>query len=65
MCAGPDGPIGLVVDRILDIAEETIATRSRPSRPGVLFTAAIQNCVTEFLDLDKIIHPDAKEAVDS
>jgi two-component system chemotaxis sensor kinase CheA len=59
VCAGPTGPIGLVVERILDIAEETIVTRSRPSRPGVLFTAAVQNRVTEFLDIDKLIRPRA------
>jgi two-component system chemotaxis sensor kinase CheA len=55
---------GLVVDRILDIAEETIATRSPATRPGILFTAVIQGRVTEFLDLEGIVRsvePDLME----
>jgi two-component system, chemotaxis family, sensor kinase CheA len=55
VCNGPQGQIGLAVNRILDIVEATIAARSQATRPGVLFTAAVQDRVTEFLDLDKII----------
>lgn len=47
--------VGLVVDRILDIVEENIVTRSSASRPGVLFTAVVQERVTEFLDVEGII----------
>jgi two-component system, chemotaxis family, sensor kinase CheA len=47
--------VGLIVDRILDIAEETIVARSRATRPGVLFTAVIQGRVTEFLDVEAIL----------
>jgi two-component system chemotaxis sensor kinase CheA len=46
--------VGLVVERILDIAEETVVSRSRAHRPGVLFTAVIQGRVTEFLDVECI-----------
>jgi two-component system chemotaxis sensor kinase CheA len=46
--------VGLIVDRILDIAEETVISRSRAHRPGVLFTAVIQERVTEFLDVECI-----------
>jgi two-component system chemotaxis sensor kinase CheA len=46
--------VGLVVDRILDITEEAVASRSGLSRPGVLFTAVIQGRVTEFLDLEAV-----------
>jgi two-component system, chemotaxis family, sensor kinase CheA len=53
--AGKGQRVGLVVDRILDIAEETIASRSRATRPGVLFTAVVQGRVTEFLDVEGII----------
>jgi two-component system chemotaxis sensor kinase CheA len=53
--AGKGQRVGLVVDRILDIAEETVASRSRANRPGVLFTAVIQGRVTEFLDVEGII----------
>jgi two-component system chemotaxis sensor kinase CheA len=40
--AGADRQVGLVVGRILDIVEETITTRARASRPGVLFTAVVR-----------------------
>jgi two-component system chemotaxis sensor kinase CheA len=54
--AGTGQRVGLVVDRILDIAEETLVSRSSAHRPGVLFTAVIQGRITEFLDLEGIIH---------
>jgi two-component system chemotaxis sensor kinase CheA len=47
--------VGLVVGQILDIVEETLVSRSRSSRPGVLFTAVVQGRVTEFLDVKGII----------
>jgi two-component system chemotaxis sensor kinase CheA len=53
--AGKNQRVGLVVDRILDIAEETIAYRSQAHGPGVLFTAVIQGRVTEFLDAERIL----------
>jgi two-component system chemotaxis sensor kinase CheA len=53
--AGKDRRVGLVVDRILDIAEETLASRSEAHRPGVLFTAVVQGRVTEFLDVEGIL----------
>ena len=53
--ANRDRQVGLVVGHILDIAEETIAARSQPSRPGVLFTAVVQNRVTEFLDIEHLV----------
>jgi two-component system chemotaxis sensor kinase CheA len=53
--AGKNQRVGLVVDRILDIAEETIPYRSHAHGPGVLFTAVIQGRVTEFLDCEKIL----------
>jgi two-component system, chemotaxis family, sensor kinase CheA len=62
--SGKDRRVGLVVDRILDIAEETLASRSEAHRPGVLFTAVVQGRVTEFLDVEAIlrsIDPDVIE----
>jgi two-component system chemotaxis sensor kinase CheA len=53
--AGKGRRIGLVVDQILDIAEETLVSRSAPSRAGVLFTAVVQDRVTEFLDVEAIV----------
>jgi two-component system chemotaxis sensor kinase CheA len=52
---GPERQVGLVVGRILDIVEGAITTRSKASRPGVLFTAVIQDRVTEFLDVERLI----------
>lgn len=53
--AGRGQRVGLVVERILDIAEATLASRSPARRPGVLFTAVVQDRVTEFLDLEGIM----------
>jgi two-component system chemotaxis sensor kinase CheA len=53
--AGKGQRVGLMVDRILDIAEETLVSRSPAQRPGVLFTAVIQGRVTEFLDLEGVM----------
>jgi two-component system chemotaxis sensor kinase CheA len=47
--------VGLVVGQILDIVEETLVSRGRANRPGVLFTAVVQGRVTEFLDIPGII----------
>jgi two-component system, chemotaxis family, sensor kinase CheA len=47
--------VGLIVGRILDIVEETLVSRARSNRPGVLFTAVVQGRVTEFLDVEGII----------
>jgi two-component system, chemotaxis family, sensor kinase CheA len=53
--AGEGRLVGLVVGRILDIVEETLVSRSRSNRPGILFTAVVQGRVTEFLDIKGII----------
>jgi two-component system chemotaxis sensor kinase CheA len=47
--------IGFVVARIVDIVEDTLNAKRPPSRSGVLFSAVIQNRVTEFLDVMGII----------
>ena len=60
--------VGLVVDRILDITEHTIISRSPAHRPGVLFNAVIHGRVTEFLDVSCIIpsiHPDFRESTNT
>ena len=53
--SGEGRHVGLVVGQILDIVEETLVSRSRSNRPGVLFTAVVQGRVTEFLDIKGII----------
>ena len=47
--------VGLVVGQILDIVEETLDSKCRAGRPGVLFTAVVQGRATEFLDIEAII----------
>lgn len=46
-----DERLGLIVDRILDIVAESGLTKNRASRPGVLYTAIVQEKVTEFIDV--------------
>jgi two-component system chemotaxis sensor kinase CheA len=53
--AGTRQRVGLIVDNILDIVEETLVSRGASHRPGVLFTAVIQGRITEFLDVEGII----------
>jgi two-component system chemotaxis sensor kinase CheA len=53
--AGKGRRVGLVVDQILDIAEEAVVSRASAHRFGVLFTAVIQGRVTEFLDVEGIL----------
>lgn len=53
--SGQGRRVGLVIGNILDIVEDTLAQRSRASRDGVLFSAVIQERVTEFLDVEGII----------
>lgn len=47
--------VGLVVDQILDIVNETIATTQTHARVGVLGSAVIQQRVTDLLDVAAIV----------
>ncbi len=47
--------LGLIVGQILDIVEEAIVTKSRARRRGVLYTAVLQEKVTEFLDVEGLV----------
>ena len=53
--SGEGRHVGLVVGRIVDIVTETLVSRSRSNRPGVLFTAVVQGRVTEFIDIEGVI----------
>ncbi len=48
--------VGLVVDQLLDIVEETSAVQRSTAREGVLGTAVIEGRVTELLNFEEIIH---------
>lgn len=47
--------IGLVVDRILDIVEETVTVQSRSSHEGLSGSAVIQQYVTDLVDVPSVI----------
>jgi chemotaxis protein histidine kinase CheA len=47
--------VGLVVDRILDIAHEKVAARKQTGREGTLGSLVVQGRVTELLDVKGII----------
>ena len=47
--------VGLVVDQILDIVEETCAVQTRSRRDGTLGSAVIQERVTDLLDIEGVL----------
>ena len=46
--------VGLVVDEIVDIVEETITSPVATDHPGLLGSAVVGGLVTDFLDLDAV-----------
>ena len=53
--------VGMVVDQILDVVEEEVAVRQKASRPGLLGSAVVGKRVTDFLDLNHVLHGAASE----
>jgi len=51
-----DRSVGMVVDQILDVAEEAVTVRQKSSRKGLLGSAVVGKRVTDFLDLNEVIH---------
>ena len=47
--------VGLIVGKILDIVNDPVTARARANRPGVLFTAIVQERVTEFIDVAALV----------
>ena len=47
--------VGLVVDRILDIVEETVVRQKPSPRDGLLGSAVIQQRVTDLLDVPRLV----------
>ena len=45
----------MVVDRIIDIVEETITVKRGANRPGVLGTIVVQDRVTDLLDIENVV----------
>ncbi len=50
-----DQSVGLIVGQILDIVHEPIVSRTHTNRRGVLFTAIVQDTITEFVDVAGLI----------
>jgi len=49
------GHVGLIVDQILDIVDDTLANPRPPGRPSVLGTVVIGGRVTELLDVEAVL----------
>jgi two-component system chemotaxis sensor kinase CheA len=47
--------LGMVVDQILDVAEEAITVRQPSNRKGLLGSAVVGKLVTDFLDLSTVV----------
>ncbi len=56
-----DRSVGLVVDQILDVAEEAVTVRQKSGRKGLLGSAVVGKRVTDFLDLNHVIHAAAED----
>ncbi|MEG3860861.1 chemotaxis protein CheW [Microcoleus sp. herbarium12] len=52
---GSEHQVGLVVDRILDIVEQSIDIKGAATQIGIAYCAVIQDKVTEILDVDAVI----------
>jgi two-component system chemotaxis sensor kinase CheA len=50
-----DRRIGLVVDQIVDIVEDTVRTTRPSNHPGLLGSAVVAQQITDFLDLQAVI----------
>ncbi len=50
-----DRSVGLMVDQILDVAEETVTVRQKAARKGLLGSAVVGKHVADFLDLNQVI----------
>jgi two-component system, chemotaxis family, sensor kinase CheA len=50
-----DRSVGMVVDQILDIAEEAVTARQKSDRKGLLGSAVVGKRVTDFIDLNDVI----------
>ena len=51
-----DRSVGVVVDQILDVAEEVVTVRQKSTRTGLLGSAVVGKRVTDFVDLNHVIH---------
>jgi two-component system chemotaxis sensor kinase CheA len=50
-----DHSMGMVVDEIVDVAEEAVTIRRKSARKGLLGSAVVAKRITDFLDLNQVI----------
>jgi two-component system chemotaxis sensor kinase CheA len=55
VCSRETGNVGLIVEQIVDIVEDSLAEPRPAGRPGMLGTVVIAGRVTELLDVDAIL----------
>jgi two-component system, chemotaxis family, sensor kinase CheA len=55
VCTQEGRTVGLVVDQILDIVEESLVLEHPAGRPGVRGTAVLQKKVTDLLDVNELL----------
>jgi two-component system, chemotaxis family, sensor kinase CheA len=53
--------LGVVVDQILDVAEDAVTVHQKTSRPGLLGSAVVGKQVADFVDLNYVIHAAAAD----
>jgi two-component system chemotaxis sensor kinase CheA len=51
-----DRSVGMMVDEIVDVAEEAVKVRKKSGRKGILGSAVVGKRVTDFLDLNQVFH---------
>jgi len=56
VCNHQGRSVGLVVEQILDIIEDSAEMKYPASRPGVLYSTVINERVTELIDIPAILH---------
>ncbi len=56
-----DRSVGVVVDQILDVAEETVTVRQKTGRKGLIGSAVVGKRVADFVDLNHVIRASAED----
>jgi two-component system, chemotaxis family, sensor kinase CheA len=56
-----DRSLGVVVDQILDVVEETVAVRKGTARRGLLGSAVVGKRITDFIDLNHVLSAAAED----
>jgi two-component system chemotaxis sensor kinase CheA len=59
-----DHSVGMIVDQILDVAEEAVSVRQKTNRKGLLGSGVVGKRVADFLDLNYVIHTYASDWFD-